>query len=208
MNEFTPAPVLPLVPWWERAAAGLLAVGWLGVAVAWHFRTPGWTQMIVYCLGQLHTAWVVFLAEPNANPTALLNSTAIVSGLAEGPWLGVLVGVPVLIGWAAMRALWPWRPTGGRALWWVALGHGGLAVLEQCSVGRYFTIGGGGPTSSGAVWHPWYEGWFLWAFDERSRINGLYFFPSLAELLLAVLVLWFTRKPRAKPKAAKGAPAT
>jgi len=204
MNESAPAPVLPPVPWWERAAAVVLALGLIGFVVVGHLRPESWWFSVSQHVRSACSGWVRFLAAPTSQ---LCNSSPSLRAMMGSLWAAHLLGLPVLIAWAGALAS-GWRVHWWRnALWWSALIHGTVTVAATLVGSRYYWLSKMLYPRKGSP-PPWNEGWFTFISGEAAtnRVAMLAYLAA-AQILLVGLVLWFTRKQRAKPKAAEGTPA-
>jgi hypothetical protein len=196
MNESAPAPVLPPVPWWERVAAGVLAMGWL-VVLCWLGYSPRhWSLSILRGLGIIHNGWFAFLEQPGASLTAQLNSVPILQGVLGGLWLARTAGMPILALWGMAVASGFRRQGRGGMLWWAAIAHGVLPFLMESVQHRFLALRGGAVT-------PWHRDWLGWLDNAPSSLRDPLHWVCIAELLLAAFVLWFSRKRRQKPSAAE-----
>jgi len=199
MNESAPAPVLPPVPWWERVAAGVLVAGW----VVWFYIVPEvrWRESIANSATGLHFNWITLLEQPKAHLFSPLDSRPVIAGVVQGLWLVLDVSLPFLIvgglvissGRCGRFCRW---------LWWLALSHGVLFVVLHIFAGRMNIIDMIPFAKASDEGLPWHRGWLLFFENRvwRALLPG--YWPYLAELPLAALVLWFTRKQRQKPNAA------
>jgi hypothetical protein len=211
MNESAPAPVLPPVPRWERVAAGVLAVMWISLAVFERMFWGRWWDGLTENFAIIHNSWRFLLAQPTVDLSALINSRRILLGVNSGLIVMLVLSVPPLILWAAWRAIPRAAYRGGVGLWWVVFGHGALAVLYLCVWSRKSFVVRSALLARVAQLQmrekhspAWYEGWFGWVTNDLVSVHGVMFLVCFAEILLAALVLWFTRQRRQKPSATDG----
>jgi len=195
MNESTPAHLRPRVPWWERVAAGVLALFCGVVGLVMLAMAGSVSKFVSELLQSISTGWQTVLKAGSPSLEIVLNNTSIIESAAGVVALLLVCGNLLLLPFAIARAVgrgWLHR---ARFLWIAVLVHGLLAFLFPTILSRLEKIQSDGPT-------PWFRGWFRWSFlGEFWKENPILFaFPF--ELLLAALVLWFTRKRRQKPKAA------
>jgi hypothetical protein len=136
MNESAPAPARPPVPWWERVAAGVLAVGFAFWQFVRPFQFVDFRMVIMWGLLQVQLAANAMVAQPSLDLNRLINLPDILDGIHGGLWLAMKCAVlsVIVCGLAivAGRRGRPWR----FILWWATFAHGAALCLSHAVSAR------------------------------------------------------------------------
>jgi hypothetical protein len=190
MNEPTPAPLQPCVPWWERVPAGVLVVAWLGWS--WWFGIGGmfWGARLRNRLSDLVWIWQKVIAAGDWGTVARPDSQAFVHGVWNAAFFFFEVGLLAL----AAVAFWMVRGRGSRALrgifWLAALGHGLVGLGGLAAAGRFSYLQNYNWLSTPADPPAWHAGWFEFIFRAEDLRGWLFCSVCVIEVVLGSLLLF------------------